>query len=139
MSQQTWTREQVRQVLQELAKLPDFDCLPIPESIAKEYNIPFTPAKTLSINQYLGEYRKTMLKPNDGLEIKESDGILREVKQDDFKVIVCKPEEVENYIIKKNDDETHEQPNQNHELSKESSMTMPLLSSDSPNPLLCDD
>jgi hypothetical protein len=128
MSQQVWTREQVRQVLHELSQLPDFDLLPIPESIAKEYNIPFTPAKTLSINQYLVAHKQSLLKTNDGMETRVADGIVRETKQDDFKIYVCKPEEVENYIIKKNDDETHEQPNQSLDTATESDTTTPQQS-----------
>ena len=125
MSQQTWTRDQVRQVLQELSQLPDFDCLPIPEGIAKEYNIPFTPAKTLSINEYLAQHRNTLLKPTDSFEIKPSDGKLRETKQDDFKIIVCKPEEVEQHIIPQNETETAQSPYNGQDIAKESDTTTP--------------
>lgn len=54
----TWDREKIKQVLQELSKLPDFDCLPIPEAWGKEFDIPITPAKVMDLKSYLKANQK---------------------------------------------------------------------------------
>lgn len=130
---EVWSRDKIRQVLHELAKLPDFDCLPLPESILKEYEIPFTPAKALGLNEYLSEYRKTQYKPNDGLTIRESDGILRPVPTAlPSELIVCDPNDVEKYLLK--DETSSETPSSSPQnlLSHPTEATeiMPPLSSD---------
>lgn len=99
MEPQVWTREKIRQVLEELSKMSDFDLIPIPESIAKEYNIPFTPAKTLHLKEYLKEHQKTVNAPTQSYEIRESDTILRTLKEEEpLKITVCKPEEVDQHL-----------------------------------------
>ena len=81
MEQQTWTREQVREVLNQLAKLPDFDCLPLPQNISQEYKIPMTPAKVISLQEYLDTRRKAAFVHVDKYEVRESDGKVREVPE----------------------------------------------------------
>ena len=54
-----WDREKIKQVLQELSKLPDFHLLPIPDSWGKEYDIPITPQKIIDLKTYLGMHEKS--------------------------------------------------------------------------------
>lgn len=54
-----WDREKIKQVLHELAQLPDFDSLPIPEEWGKLYDIPVTPMKTIDLKSFLKRHRQT--------------------------------------------------------------------------------
>lgn len=120
--QEVWTREKVRDVLQELSKMEGFDCVPIPESIAKEYNIPFTPAKALSFHEYFQQYKKTLnTSASETVEVRPSDGIVRELRPaEPMNLIVCKTEEVDKYILKDGTyDETSSEPPQSQDTAKE--------------------
>jgi hypothetical protein len=129
---QTWSREKMRDVLRELAKLDDFDMLLIPESIATEYNIPFSPAKTLSFKEYLFEHRKATFKQNDGLYFRPSDGIVRPISDTPpVELIVCHPSEVDTYLIPETSSETPSScPENSSSPPTEATETMPPLLSD---------
>lgn len=116
------SREEIAKLLKELSTYPDFDLLPIPEKLCKELNIPFTPAKSLSVREQLVAYKKSQAADYQSFEIRESDGIIREFKPlDETKLIVCKPEEVEQYLTtNQTDGETAEQPRQNQGIPTES-------------------
>lgn len=53
-----WDRNKVKECLEILAQLPDFENLLFPESWGKEYDIPITPAKSYDLNQYLKQHKK---------------------------------------------------------------------------------
>lgn len=53
-----WDRQKIKECLEVLSKLPDFDHLLFPDTWAKEYDIPITPAKILSLNEVIKENRK---------------------------------------------------------------------------------
>jgi hypothetical protein len=131
---EVWTREKVRDVLQELANMDEFDCVPIPESIAKEYNIPFTPAKSLSFKEFISEHRRVRNSGYaDEIEIRKGDGILRtfNLEEKPIELIVCKTDEVDKYLIKdETSDETSSEPPQNQDTAKEDDMTKNQQSSD---------
>lgn len=119
----TWSRDKVREVLHELAKLPDWDLVPIPEKLCEEYKIPFKPSKVVALKDYLTEYKKSLLKDYDSYEIRKSDGIIRVVKATEQPdLIICKPEEADKYLTLTNqtDGETAEQPRQNQDIPTES-------------------
>lgn len=128
---EVWTREKVRDVLQELAKMDDFDLFPIPEAIAKQYNIPFTPAKSLSFKEYMDCHRKTLNTPSEHIEIRPSDGIIRtfNIPEKPLELVVCKPEEVDKYLIKdETSGETSSAPPQILDTTREGDMIKTQLS-----------
>jgi hypothetical protein len=53
-----WDRQKVKESLEILANLPDFDSLLFPEEWSKEYDIPITPAKILTLSEVLRENKK---------------------------------------------------------------------------------
>lgn len=53
-----WDRQKVKECLEVLAKLPDFDHLLFPEEWSKEFDIPITPAKILTLHEVLKEHQK---------------------------------------------------------------------------------
>jgi hypothetical protein len=57
------TDEQVKQMLQELAMLPDFNQLAFPEHWAEKYQVPITKPKPLSFQSYLQAHRSSQLAP----------------------------------------------------------------------------
>lgn len=113
-------QEQVKQLLQELAKYPDYDCLLLPMKLCKELHIETTPVEPLGIKEFLHAYKKTQYIECDSFEIRKSDGIIREIKpQEDIKLITCKPDEVDT-IINQISQQTSEQPCEELVLPKES-------------------
>ena len=55
-----WDRNKVKECLEILAQMPDFDNLLFPETWGKEYDIPITPAKSFDLNQYLKQHKKVI-------------------------------------------------------------------------------
>lgn len=115
----------VKQLLQEIAKFPDYDLLPLPTKLCQELNIKTTPIESLDIKSYFNSYKQSQLANYDSLEIRQSDGIIREFKPlEEKKLIICKPEEVDT-ILSQISSETHAQPDQTQDIPKESSDSKP--------------
>lgn len=120
----------VKQLLQQISKFTDYDCLILPTKLCKELNIQTTPVESLGVKEFLIAHKKTQYIECDSVEIRESDSIIRQFKQvDPSKLIVCKPDEVDS-IIQKISDETSEPPSQPLILPKESNDSTPLESVD---------
>lgn len=121
---ETWSRERVRAVLEQLRQLPDFDAFPLPETIYKEYNIPMPEKKILSVMDYMNKHNKTRDMKVDSFEIKEPDNKIREVPSaPPVELIICPVEETEKVLedLKaKNENETSEQPHQSQDTPTES-------------------
>ena len=62
------TDEQVKQMLHELAKQPDFNMLAFPESWAEKYQVPITKPKSVSLQAYLHAHRHSQLAPCSAIE-----------------------------------------------------------------------
>ena len=54
-----WNREKVKKVLDVLKQLPDFDRVPLPHSIHKEFDIPFHNSKSGNVMDYFQRYMDT--------------------------------------------------------------------------------
>jgi len=126
---ETWTREKIKAVLDQLKQLPDFDCIPLPEEIYKEYNIPMPQQKSLHFLDYINRFQKARDARVDTYEVRESDGILREVKgQAPPELIICAPEDTEKILqdLKaQSENETQQPHHQNSASPKVSSETTP--------------
>lgn len=123
-------QEQVKQLLQELAKYPDYDRLLLPMKLCKELHIETTPIETLSVKEYLQANKKSQFTDYDSFEIRKSDGIIREFKpMNEVKLITCKPEEIDT-IINQTSQQTSEQPCEELVLPKESNGSTNLESVD---------
>lgn len=76
-----WTREKVKECLEVLKNLPDFDSLLFPDSWGSLYDIPITPARALDLKDFIKKHQQTRMTLNDGFEIREpAPGGIREVK-----------------------------------------------------------
>lgn len=53
-----WNRQKIKECLDILKQLPDFDKLPLPKEWGTLYDIPITENKALSLNSYLKEHKK---------------------------------------------------------------------------------
>ena len=122
---ETWSRERVRAVLEQLRQLPDFDALPLPETIYKEYNIPLPEKKIVSVMDYMNKHNKTRDLKIDAFEIRPSDNKIREVPNSKpVELIICPVEETDRVLEElkaKNDAETQQQPDQNQDIPTVSS------------------
>jgi hypothetical protein len=80
-----WTREKIKECLEVLKNLPDFDNLPLPDSWGSLYNIPITPARALDLKDYIHQHQKSRFMVGNGdFEIREpAPGGVREVKGED--------------------------------------------------------
>ena len=80
-----WDREKIKQVLQELSKLPDWDTLPMPEDWGKLYDVPVTPAKIIDLKSYLKKNKESRIfDRHDKYEVREpASGGIREVKEEE--------------------------------------------------------
>jgi hypothetical protein len=47
----------IRECLEVLQRLPDFDNLPLPEAWGAEFNIPITPNKTADLNKIINKFK----------------------------------------------------------------------------------
>ena len=91
-----WTREEVRQVLDELRKLPDFHRFPLPRFCYKEFNIPMPNNVIDNLNDYLKKHNQTQMVPIDEyVEIKETNGIVKEMPKGVEIKIEVKPKDAE--------------------------------------------
>lgn len=64
-----WNREKVKKVLDVLKELPDFDKLPLPQSIHKEFDIPFQTSKSGNVMDYFRRYMEIQKMSVDKVEI----------------------------------------------------------------------
>lgn len=64
-----WNRERVKKVLDVLKELPDFDRVPLPQSIHKEFDIPFQTSKSGNVMDYFRRYMEIQRMPVDKVEI----------------------------------------------------------------------
>lgn len=65
-----WSREKIKEVLETLSHLPDFDQLPFPDSWAKEFDIPITEAKCNDLRSFMAKNRSIRMM---NLEAKQND------------------------------------------------------------------
>ena len=64
-----WNREKVKKVLDVLKELKDFDKLPLPQSIHKEFDIPFQTSKSGNVMDYFRRYMEIQRMSVDKVEI----------------------------------------------------------------------
>ena len=81
-----WNREKIKECLEILATLPDFENLLFPDNWAKEYNIPITPGRVIDLKEYIKKHKQSQIvggaysKP----EIREpTEGGVREITVED--------------------------------------------------------
>ena len=76
-----WNREKVKECLEILSKLPDFDNLLFPEEWGTEYNIPITSAKVVDLKEYLRKNKESREKTLfDSYEVRDpAPGGVREI------------------------------------------------------------
>ncbi len=142
-----WDRKKIREVLDELKKLPDFDQLPLPRSIYKEFNIPMPKYICDSLVEYLGEHNKTIYHSHvQEFETRENDGKVRPLLEPEVVPVeivtgkpireleltpgVCAPVEA---LKEKTADESLPTIHETSDDSTESTETKPQESKDSPN------
>ena len=97
-----WDREKIKEVLQMLSKLPDFDNLLFPESWGTEYNIPITSAKIVDLKEYIKKNKEAReLSLYDSFEVRQpAPGGVREIKVEEepltltIETVPYKPEEL---------------------------------------------
>ena len=90
-----WTRDKIKECLEVLKNLPEFDNLLFPDSWGSLYNIPITPARALDLKDYIKRHQETRFAPNDGYEIREpAPGGVREVKGEDPPVLEITTREI---------------------------------------------
>ena len=76
-----WTRDKVKECLEVLKNLPDFDNLLFPDSRGSLYNIPITPARALDLKDFIKQHQESRIALNEGFEVREpAPGGVREVK-----------------------------------------------------------
>lgn len=76
--EKTFTRQDIRECLEALKGLPDFDKYPLPKYIHKEFNIPMTGYMAKTVNDYLTAHYKTSVMGGGKVEVREpKDNILR--------------------------------------------------------------
>ena len=61
--EKTISRQDIRECLEALKLLPDFDRLPLPKYIHEEFNIPMTGYITKTLSDYLNAHAKAMAQP----------------------------------------------------------------------------
>ena len=54
-----WNREKIKECLEIISKLPDFDNYLFPDSWGTEYNIPITPAKLIDLKEYIKKNKES--------------------------------------------------------------------------------
>ena len=64
-----WNREKVKKVLDVLKELPDFEKVPLPQSIHKEFDIPFQTSKSGNVMDYFRRYMEIQRMRVDKVEI----------------------------------------------------------------------
>lgn len=91
-----WDREKIKQVLDELSKLPDFDSLPIPAEWGKLYDIKITPQKTMDLKNYLTQNKmKRIFARYDKYEVKSAaPGGIRDVKTEEPMTLIIESKKV---------------------------------------------
>jgi hypothetical protein len=78
-----WDRKSVKECIEALAGLPDFERMILPKGIYEEFNIPIPDFLCKNVMEYLAEHKKSYVMSHvDEYEERESDGILREVGED---------------------------------------------------------
>jgi len=75
-----WNREKVKKVLDVLKKLPDFDRVPLPQSIHKEFDIPFQTSKSGNVMDYFKRYMEIQRMTVDKVEIIDGTVLHKDVK-----------------------------------------------------------
>lgn len=64
-----WNREKVKKVLDVLKQLSDFDKVPLPQSIHKEFDIPFQTSKSGNVMDYFKRYMEIQRMHVDKVEV----------------------------------------------------------------------
>ena len=76
-----WDRQKIKDCLEVLKTLPEFDNLPFPDDWASLYNIPITPAKIIDLKEYLKKNKESVNAHYVDYEIRPpAEGGVREVK-----------------------------------------------------------
>lgn len=77
-----WDREKIKECLEILSKLPDFENLLFPESWGTEYNIPITTAKVIDLKEYIRKNKEAReLTTYEKFEVRgPAEGGVREIK-----------------------------------------------------------
>ena len=68
MSKEPWTRERIKKVLDVLKEMKDFDRVPLPELVHKEFDIPMRTSRSDNVTSYFENYLKIQALPVDSVE-----------------------------------------------------------------------
>lgn len=86
-----WDRKSVKECIEALAGLPDFEKMILPKNVYEEFNIPMPSFLCKNIMEYLAEHKKAYYHSHvEKFEERKGDGILRHVDEDVL-VIETKP------------------------------------------------
>ena len=64
-----WTRERIKQVLDVLKEMKDFEKVPLPMNIHKEFDIPLNKPKNSTVMDYFERYMEISKLPVDSTEV----------------------------------------------------------------------
>lgn len=117
-----WNREKIKECLEVLRELPDFDHLLLPDEWAKEFDIPITPAKVYDLDEYMRTHKMSrILGSTNQSETREPDDKgIREVPTELPLTL-----EVTTKIVDENS-ESQNQESEHHHQAIESNETMHL-------------
>jgi hypothetical protein len=110
-----WDRKSVKECIEALAGLPDFERMILPKGIYEEFNIPIPDFLCKNVMEYLAEHKKAYYMSHvEKHEERKGDGILRVVPEDVLVLetktlaeIEEKPEEEEHESAAEEKEEPH--------------------------------
>jgi hypothetical protein len=86
-----WDRKSVKECIEALAGLPDFERMILPKNIYEEFNIPIPDFLCKNVMEYLAEHKKAYYHSHvEKFEERKGDGVLRPVAEDVL-VVETKP------------------------------------------------
>jgi hypothetical protein len=86
-----WDRKSIKECIQAIAELPDFEKMILPKGIYEEFNIPIPDFLCKNVMEYIGEHKRAYYGSRvDNYEERKPDGIIRPVAEDVL-VLECKP------------------------------------------------
>lgn len=86
-----WNREKVKKVLEVLRELKDFDRVPLPMEIHKEFDIPLNKPRNENVMTYFENYMKIQSMPVDSVQIIDGTKVHKDVV---FPTSILKPFEM---------------------------------------------
>ena len=86
-----WDRKSIKECIEALAGLPDFEKMILPKRIYEEFNIPMPDFLCKNVMEYLAEHKKAYYYSHvENFEERKGDGVVRPVPED-ILVVETKP------------------------------------------------